>query len=107
MSADHRTDEYEEIVGLLKELVKWTRWMALPSVREILERLVDTDERKAVYELTDGEHTTRSIAGATGVNKGTVSRWWREWESQGIVVEVPGTRGKRGKGFSLLELGLS
>ena len=41
MAADERTE-----LELLREIARWTREAALPVVRERVERLLDTDQRR-------------------------------------------------------------
>jgi len=107
MHPDDGKGQTEEVVGLLRELIRWTRAMASPLVRERLECTLRTAEERRIYGLTDGLNSTRQIAKAGGVSKTTVGEWHRKWEQEGIVTEVPGSRGKRCKLFSLSEVGMS
>ena len=106
MDADSEKGDTDEVVGLLRELLRWTRGMARAAVREELARGLPTEDERRVYELTDGAHSTRQIAKDSDVSQTTVSQWHRKWDEQGIVTEVPSSGGKRCRVFSLSEVGL-
>lgn len=102
----------EEIVllrrirDLLQELVDWTKLTTRYEARQRLQGILDTDVKVRVYELTDGKHSVREIAGLAPANKDVISAWWREWDALGIVEQVPGGRGRRRKIISLEALGI-
>jgi len=109
MSEERSNDEEawrRQVVELLKELVNWTRASGYTNIRATLVANLDTEEKVRVYRLTDGEKSTRQIQAATGVDKNQVSQYWRAWERAGIVVTVPGTRGRRRALFSLEDFGI-
>jgi len=89
---------------ILKEILKWQKLQGMKILRELIPLLIDTDEKKKVYELTDGKNTAREINKKTGVALGTISGWWQEWHVNGILVKEDG---KYEKIISLKELGLS
>lgn len=86
-------------VAILEELLAWTRALALPGVRGTLETTLSTVEERRVFELSDGERTTRDIASSVGVGNAPVSRWWKKWRALGICVE-----GSRGRSRHLVKL---
>jgi hypothetical protein len=99
----------EQIAQLLEELVAWTRVMAYPSVKEILETALDTDQKRLIYHLFDGTRTLRSIQQLTGVNTRFISEWGREWEKIGIVESeaMSGGKGRRRGLFDLSTFGIT
>ncbi len=59
-----------------------------------------------IYEMSDGEHSTRDIAKLAGVSPQTVSNYWEKWGKLRIV-EKSGTREGRSRRIcSLEEVGL-
>ena len=78
-----------ELVAVLRELLTWYKLINMPAILDRVDGILDTNEKKSVYQLTDGKNTTREIADQVGVNKNTVSAWWKEWARQGIVEPGP------------------
>jgi hypothetical protein len=79
-------DEVDEQTRLLREIAKWTRESALPTVRDRVLRLLDSEPKKLVYDaIATGTLSYRSIEANTGVRRALVSQWVAEWEEQRIV----------------------
>lgn len=94
----------EELL-LLREIAKWTRESALPTVRDRVVRLLDSEQKKRVYEaIADGALSYRSLETETGVNRKVAREWIIEWEGQRIA--EPGADKPRAL-FTLKELGIS
>jgi hypothetical protein len=78
--------ESEEL-RLLREIARWTREAALPVVRERVERLLDSDPKKRVYEaIAEGTAGLTAVEKSTGVNHTEARKWIDEWEAEGIAV---------------------
>lgn len=90
--------------NLLEEILKWQRVQGIKIVREILPKLLDTEQKKIVYELTDGKNPREYIQKISGAAAGTISGWWNQWFSQGLLLK-DGQKYK--KIISLEELGIS
>lgn len=108
--ADDKRDQMivlREIARSLRELVAWTRVMGYPVVRQMLEKVLDSDEKRLVYHLTDGRRSIREIQDMTGVNVRHVSEWGQEWERIGIVESshVSSVKGRRQRVFNLTDFG--
>jgi transposase-like protein len=98
-------DAVPEELALLREIARWTREAALPVVRQRVERLVDTDGKKRVYQgLATGTHTVKALEASTGVNHNDIRKWLDAWEAERIA--EPGAKPPRAI-FSLAELGLA
>lgn len=98
-------DKKEEELQLLRQIVKWTREAALPSVQARVIGLLDTDAKKRVYQaIADGEMTVRGLENVAGVSRITAQALVSEWEAAGIVE----ARSNPPKAvFTLAELGIS
>lgn len=93
-----------EELRLLREIARWTREAALPVVRERVERLVDTDAKKRVYDaIAEGTASLTSVERSTGVNHNEARRWLDEWEAEGIA--EPDAKPPKAV-FTLRELGI-
>lgn len=75
-----------EELALLREIARWTREAALPIARERVERLLDSDGKKRVYDsMAEGAASVAAIEKASGVNHKDVRAWIGEWEAEGII----------------------
>jgi hypothetical protein len=96
--------ENEEL-RLLREIARWTREAALPVVRQRVERLLDSDAKKRVYEaLADGDKAVVAVEKVTGVNHSDIREWLKVWEAEDII--VAGAKQPRAL-FTLRELGIA
>lgn len=96
--------ERSEEVRLLTEIARWIREAALPNVRSRIERLVDSEAKKRVYDaIAEGTAAVRSVEKLTGINHNDISRWLKDWEAEGIV--EAGANPPRAQ-FTLRELGI-
>jgi transposase-like protein len=94
-----------EELRLLAEIARWTREAALPIVRARVERLLDSDPKKRVYEaIADGTAAVVAVEKSTGANHNQIREWVREWEAEGIA--VPDAKPPKAM-FTLRELGIA
>lgn len=97
------SDPSEEL-RLLAEIARWTRQIALPVLRPRVERLLDSDPKKRVYEaIAAGDSNVLAVEKATGANHTDIRLWLKTWEAEGIVeagVNPPKAT------FTLSELGI-
>ena len=76
----------DEQLRLLREIARWTREAALPSARERVERLLDSDPKKRVYAaMADGSMNKTALEKETGANHNDISKWLKVWEGEGIA----------------------
>lgn len=87
------TNEFKEIISLLKELLKWTKFQAWGKVKDILLSVLEDDEKKIIYYLSDGKHSSRKIAEKVSVGFSTIVRYWNEWSNSNIVEAIPARGG--------------
>jgi hypothetical protein len=93
-----------EEIRLLTEIARWTREAALPIGRQRVERLLDTDPKKRVYDaLADGDKSVVAVEKDTGANHTDIRQWLKLWEAEGIV--VPDAKPPKAF-FTLRELGI-
>ena len=92
----------KSIDSKLDQLIKWTKFQGMQQVKQILETTLDNDDKKLVYELSDGRPST-SIATVTCVSDQTVRNYWKVWASMGILEIHPEYKKRYRKIFSLEE----
>jgi len=99
--------EEAEQIHLLREILKWTRFSGLQGVTNALTRNLDTEQKKLIYYLSDGEKGSVEISKAAGVSDWTVRNYWRLWARSGLVEAQKSGRGERFKhSFDVEDFGL-
>lgn len=86
--------ENKDTRELLQEILKWVRLQGhhlLATV--ILPTILDSEEKRKVYEMTDGRNSVDEISHEVGVSMGTISNWWNRWHEKGLLFK----EGKRYK----------
>jgi len=95
-----------KIEQLLVEVVAWLRFQNRGNLALTLEQAFSSDRERLMYELTDGRRSQGDIAKLVGVAQPTVLYTWNRWRRMGVVVEVPGVKGRCRRLASLRDLGL-
>lgn len=91
---------------LLQKLVIYAKLANYDNIRNRLIAILNSDDKKRVFEATDGRSSVRDIQSKTGVYKDTISDWWNEWQKEGIVEESKEARGRRRKLLPLSDFGI-
>ena len=95
----------DEQLRLLREIARWTREAALPTARERVERLLDTDPKKRVYAaVAEGTKGVTPLEKETGANHTEIGKWLKDWQAEGIA--EPGASPPKAT-FTLAELGIA
>ena len=91
---------------VLEEIRVWTKINGVEKVQSVLNKALDTPEKRIVYHLSDGK-TTREINAICGVSIGTVSTYWNSWNRLGLMKTISVKRGDRFiKSFDLEDYGI-
>lgn len=79
-----------------------------PTVKPMLETVLDSNEKRLVYHLTDGRRSVAEVQNLTGVNARFISEWGREWEKFGIVEQsrISKIKGRRQELFDPAVFGI-
>jgi hypothetical protein len=101
MSSNEQTE-------LLKEILKWIRFSSIREVRTVLMEILNTEQKRIVYHLSDGQRGSIEIGTQVRISHVTVTRYWESWKRMGIVEPVKVRGGLRyRKLFELEDFGLS
>jgi hypothetical protein len=96
-----------DIHKTLKEQLKWTRFIGVRQLKAVFDEMINKDDEKLVYELSDGEKSTRDIERLTNVGRTTVARLWDKWYKMGLMERSEKYGGGRMKhSFSLADAGI-
>jgi hypothetical protein len=97
----------DEQTELLKEILKWIRFAGMKGVKDQIEATLETDQKKTVYQLSDGSKTIADINKITGVSTGSISGYWQKWVKLGLGEKIAVKGGDRFKrSFDLEDLGV-
>jgi hypothetical protein len=78
-----------DILQELRQQTRWLRLLGYQALKPMLRDALKNDKQRLVYEYSDGNRTSREIAGMAGVGAGTVSKLWTTWQAEGICIESP------------------
>lgn len=102
------SNKTDELIEVMREILKWTKFAGAREVRNILTAALDTEQKRLIYYLSDGKKGSVEIAKTTNIGDSTVRRYWESWARQGIVEPIKvqgGTRFK--KSFELEDFGIA
>ncbi len=92
----------------INELLKWTKFAGSKEVRNVLTVALDSDQKKLVYHLSDGNNGTIKIGEAVGISGETVRKYWESWSRQGIADPINVQGGQRyKKSFDIEDFGIA
>lgn len=101
------TEQETEQVTLLREILKWTKFSGMKGVKEVLDNAVNTDQKKIVYQLSDGSKSSVEIGGLAKCSDKTVRNYWKVWLKQALGDTIGVRGGDRFKrAFDLEEFGI-
>lgn len=98
----------DEQTRLLKEILKWIKFAGMKEVKGTLSSVIDSDQKKVVYQLSDGTRGTVEIAKLAGIGSNrTVADMWQIWLKFGLGESIPVKGGMRFKrSFDLTDFGI-
>jgi hypothetical protein len=98
----------EKLINLLEEFLLLYKVINRQKIIEILRTELKTDLAIEIYQLTDGEKSTRELAGMlkNKCSHATVASLWNKWALIGLVVPVK-QKGRYKMAFDLVEYGIT
>lgn len=91
---------------MFAEFLKIYKFLYRPQIIEALTTELSDQTRLLVYELSDGQNTSRNIGQKAKISFKTVTVYWKQWAAKGIVVPAQ-RKGRFKAAFGLSEYGLS
>jgi hypothetical protein len=108
MDQNNQQNNRAEEIRLLSEILKWVRFAGIKEVKEALISELDTDKKKVVYHLSDGNHTLSEIVKMSGASAGAISGYWKKWTNLGFGEKLSVQGGDRFvKSFDLGDFSIS
>lgn len=109
MSApSEHTEILKEQTQLLKEMLKWLRFMGSSQVTAALNSTLTNDKLRRAYQLSDGKNTSTVISKLTGISQPRISELWKQWAVLGLGDTITASGGSRfRRAFDLKSMGIS
>lgn len=90
--------EENEQTNLLREILKWIKFSGMKELKNTLVSVLDTEQKRLVYHLSDGTRGTVEIAKLAGIGSNkTVYDLWQAWLKLGLGESIPVKGGSRFK----------
>lgn len=67
---------------------------------------LDSDERKMIYELTDGVRTQKEISSIVNVSRSSIAYYWQKWQGLGILIPSSKFKVRMKKVIPLSQVGI-
>jgi len=97
-----------EQTRLLKEILKWIKFAGMKEAKDTLGSVLDTEQKRLVYHLSDGTRGIVEIGKLAGIGSTkTVFDMWQAWLRWGLGESIPVKGGSRFKrSFDLEDFGI-
>lgn len=97
----------KKVLKSLEEILFWLKIENIDKAHEYFKRVLDSEQKRQVYRMSDGKNSIEEIMNATGIkSKSTISSWWTDWLAKGIVRKSTEHAGRKEKVIELIEIGL-
>lgn len=102
-----KEEEKEEVTDILREILKWIKFSGMKEVKSVLLSVLDSEQKKLAYHLSDGTKATREIGEVVGIHFTTVAGYWKSWLKLGLGENIAVRGGQRfQRSFDLEDLGI-
>lgn len=99
-------DNQDEIIEELKIQTAWLRVIGIQAIKDLLQEEMKAKQDQIIFELSDGQLSTREIAKKADSSHVTVSKKWKKWVSMGLVMPSEKHKGRYKKIVALRDLGI-
>lgn len=99
-------DKKDKILEELKAQTAWLRIIGLQTIKDLIKQEIKSKQDKSIFELSDGQRSTRKIAETVGSSHVKVVAKWNKWASIGLVMPSEHYKGRYKKIVTLGDLGI-
>ena len=101
-------DNLERLTNMFSEFITIYKFVNKTSIANMLSAELNRTQLLEIYQLTDGNNSTRDIAAklTQKCTHVTVSNIWKKWASKWIVIPAE-TKGRFKAAFNLEEYGIT
>ncbi|XHH08081.1 MAG: hypothetical protein ACFCUE_10965 [Candidatus Bathyarchaeia archaeon] len=101
-------EKIDELIAVMREILKYQKFAGAKEVRNVLTAALDSDQKRLIYHLSDGNRGSVEIAKTANIGDSTVRRYWESWARQGIMEAIKVRGGDRyKKSFELEDFGMT
>ncbi|MCW4004571.1 MAG: hypothetical protein NWE95_11740 [Candidatus Bathyarchaeota archaeon] len=98
----------DQILKTLKEMLKWLKFSGVKEVRTVMSSALETEQKRLVFHLSDGNRGIIEIGKLANVGSSTVARYWEAWYRLGLMEPISVKGGVRyKKAFELEDFGFN
>ncbi len=91
----------------LDKLIFWLKFSNLDTAKEYFGKVLNTDRKKEIYQLTDGSRGIADLMKLLHIkSKSMIPDLYADWINKGILIESTRIKEKKMKVIDLKELGL-
>jgi hypothetical protein len=83
-----------DILDELKTQTSLLRAMTIRALKDVVQEELKSVRDKKIFELSDGQRTTREIAKLAGGSFQAVAEKWKRWAALGLVIESESRKGR-------------
>lgn len=107
MTTNGKSTQVTEL-DVLKEILRWVKFSGMKEVRTILTTVLDDNQKRVAYQLSDGTRGTVEIGKSVGIKStATVSKLWKQWVKLGLGESISVKGGERfRRSFDLEDFGI-
>jgi len=98
-------ERQDKMIGLLEEILKWTRFEGMQRVKVVLLETLKKDSERIAYHYSDGRGSLE-ISKIAGVSDFAIRSYWKKWATMGLVQLSSKFKGRYERLFSLEDLGI-
>jgi hypothetical protein len=98
----------ETELDVLKEILRWVKFTGVKEVRGILTSVLDDDQKRTAYQLSDGTKGMVDVGKQVGIKSTAgMSKLWKQWTKLGLGESIPVMGGNRfRRSFDLADFGI-
>lgn len=99
-------EKLDMILEKLDKLIFWLKFNNIENAKEYFSKILDTDRKREIYQLTDGRSIAELNRAIKVKSKSMVPDLWADWTAKGILMESNKVKGRKIKVIDLKEIGL-
>ncbi len=100
-------DKVDLVLERLDKILFWLKLSNFENARGYFDKVLNTDRKKEIYQLTDGSRGINELMKLLNINsKSMIPDLYKDWLTKGILIESTKIKDRKVKVIDLKELGL-
>ena len=76
-------EKIQRVIELLENTTRLLRAAFLPQIRERMELVLDSEEKRRAFHYSD-DRGSKDVGSLSGISFPMVTEWWKEWHRNGL-----------------------